>query len=147
MVDVSYTPLSRKKHPHKLLSKQLYWPHPKSHREYVVGGFDKLHDWQKMTRHAPTCFLSETCLKWVFLELFFPLSVIQSVVRGILLGWHDSFVGKKKKGKSLGATPLLLFLVLWNERNKRYFDILESLFKDCNLYFVAACFLGPCLRI
>lgn len=44
--------------------------------------------------------------------------VFSCLVRGTLLGWHDSFVGEKRK-KAWWAIPLGLFWTIWKERNSR----------------------------
>ena len=56
-------------------------------------------------------FLVIVGVQWVF-----PL-----LVRGTLLSWHGSFVGKKRL-KAWMATPLYLFWSIWHERNKIAFD-------------------------
>ena len=43
--------------------------------------------------------------------------VIPLSARDTLLGWHDSFVGKKRRKAWLGA-PLCLFWTIWKERNR-----------------------------
>ena len=46
--------------------------------------------------------------------------VLPSSVREALLGWHGSFMRKKRK--KAPATPLCLFWTVWKERNSRTFD-------------------------
>ena len=41
-----------------------------------------------------------------------------SIVKDVLMSWHRSFVGKKRR-KAWRATPLSLFLIIWNGRYKR----------------------------
>ena len=49
--------------------------------------------------------------------------VLPLFMREALLGFHDSFVGKKSKKKKAGMTaPLYLFLMVWRERDKIGFD-------------------------
>ena len=43
--------------------------------------------------------------------------VIPSSIKETLLGWNDSFVGKKCQ-KVWKAVPLCLFWMVWKERNK-----------------------------
>ena len=50
--------------------------------------------------------------------------MMHSLVRRNLLGWHDSFVGKKSK-KAWRAAPLCLLWTLWKERKKRDFNDVE----------------------
>ena len=45
--------------------------------------------------------------------------VLPCLVRETLLGWFESFVGKKRK-KALA--PLCLFWAMWKERNRITFD-------------------------
>ena len=47
--------------------------------------------------------------------------VLSFSVREALLGWHGSFVDKKRK-KAWMMTPLCLFWVAWKERNRIVFD-------------------------
>ena len=70
------------------------------------------------------------CLKARLLwNLIFALFGIQWVlscsIREVLLNWHGSFVGKKRK-KARKVTPLCMFWALWRERNKKAFDNFES---------------------
>ena len=41
--------------------------------------------------------------------------------REVLLSWHGTFVGKKRK-KAWKVASLFLFWTLWQERNRRAFD-------------------------
>ena len=41
--------------------------------------------------------------------------------KGKLLGWHCSFVGKKRK-KARRVIPLCLLWTLWKERNRKAFN-------------------------
>ena len=57
-------------------------------------------------------------------------------VRGLLLSWGGSFLGRKRK-KAKKVAPLYLFWTIWRERNKRAFENCESLdhsFKSSFLY-------------
>ena len=47
--------------------------------------------------------------------------VLPFSVREALLGWHGSFVDKKRK-KAWMMTPLCLFWVAWKESNRIVFD-------------------------
>ena len=53
--------------------------------------------------------------------LFGVMWVLQSFVRETLLGWHGSFVGKKRK-KVWKIAPLCLFWMVWKERNRIAFN-------------------------
>ena len=44
-----------------------------------------------------------------------------ATVNEALLGWHGSYVGKKRK-KVWRAAPLCLFWTIWRERNIRSFE-------------------------
>ena len=58
--------------------------------------------------------------------------------RETLLGWHDSFVGRKRK-KAWGATPLYLFWIIWKERNKRLFENKELSDQKLKCCFFVTC--------
>ena len=47
-------------------------------------------------------------------------------VRGVLVSWAGSFIGKKRK-KAWKVAPLCLFWSVWRERNRRIFESCESL--------------------
>ena len=58
------------------------------------------------------------------LLLFLGAMVMHSSVRRNLLGWHGSFVGKKRE-KAWRVAPLCLLWTIWKERNRRAFDDVE----------------------
>ena len=76
--------------------------------------------------------------------------VLSSLVGDTLLGWHDSFVGKRWKTVWLAA-PLCLFWTIWKKRNRRAFEVEEQSIQGlkqaflCNLWDWARLFLtfGP----
>lgn len=51
---------------------------------------------------------------------------MHSSIREVLLSWHETFVGKKRK-KAWKVAPLRLFWTLWRERNRRAFHNYESI--------------------
>ena len=57
-------------------------------------------------------------------SLFSVQWVLQSIVRGDLLGWNDAFVGKRRV-KAWRTAPLCLMWTLWKERNGRAFNDVE----------------------
>ena len=52
--------------------------------------------------------------------LFNVLWVLPLSVKEVLLGWHGSFLGKKRR-KVGRAAPLCLFWTVWKERNRIVF--------------------------
>ena len=78
------------------------------------------------------------------LEFFW---VMQPTVREILLGWHGSFVGRKRK-KIWRAAPLCLFWTIWKKRNRRSFENVEFSIQRlkylflCNLLTWTKLFVG-----
>ncbi|RVW96497.1 LINE-1 retrotransposable element ORF2 protein [Vitis vinifera] len=52
-----------------------------------------------------------------------------------LLGWHGSFVGKKRE-KAWRAAPLCLMWTIWKERNRRAFDDMERNDQDIKSIFL-----------
>lgn len=67
--------------------------------------------------------------------MFGVVLVLHSSVRGTLLSWPDSFVGKKWK-KDWRATPMCLFQTLWMKRNRRAFEDLEKREQTIKLSFM-----------
>ena len=62
---------------------------------------------------------------WLMIFSLFGVQwVMHSSVKRNLLGWHGSFVGKKKE-KAWRAIPLFLMWTIWKERNRRVFDDIE----------------------
>ena len=65
---------------------------------------------------------TRTRVLWHLLfSLFGVVWVLPSSIREVLLGWHGSFVGKKRK-KTWRAAPLYRFWTIWKERNSKTFD-------------------------
>ena len=59
---------------------------------------------------------------WLLILSFFGVQwVMHSSVRRNLLGWHGSFVGKKRE-KAWRVALLCLMWTIWKERNRRAFD-------------------------
>ena len=93
----------------------------------------KKRRWSLPNRCLLCCAADETidhllihCTKSkVLWDLLFTLFSVQWVlplsVKEVLLGWHDSFVGKKRR-KVWRAAPLCLFWMVWKERNRITFD-------------------------
>ena len=57
------------------------------------------------------------------------------IVKDVLMSWHRSFVGKKRK-KAWRATLLSLFWIIWNERNKRAFKIPKNWIKQSTVLHI-----------
>ena len=119
---------------------------------------------------ANTCFLcleeEETidrilihCVKarvlWnLVFSLFGMLWTLPSSVKDMLLGWHDSLVGKRRK-KLWRTAPLCLSWTVWKERNRRAFGNEEQYVQGlehaflCNLWNWSRLFLffGPSLVV
>ena len=57
-------------------------------------------------------------------------------VRQMLLGWHKSFVGKKREKKVRRATPICLFWTVWKERNSKTFENEGHLVQGLKLSFL-----------
>ena len=67
-------------------------------------------------------FSEKTKMLWLLiLSLFGVQWVMHSSVKRNLLGWHGSFVGKKRE-KAWTTAPLCLMWTIWKERNRRAFD-------------------------
>ena len=74
----------------------------------------------------------------LWLLIFSPFGVqwvMHSSVKRNLLGWHGSFVGKKKE-KAWRAIPLFLMWTIWKERNRRVFDDIERNDQDIKSIFL-----------
>ena len=50
--------------------------------------------------------------------------LLLAIVKGVLLSWHGSFVGRKRKEWRIA--PLCLFWMVWQEGNKRAFNNKEN---------------------
>ena len=61
--------------------------------------------------------------------------MMHSSVRGFLLSWCGSPVGKKKK-KAWKVAPLCVFWTLWRERNRRAFNNCECLDQTIKSFFL-----------
>ena len=67
-------------------------------------------------------FCEKARMLWLLiLSLFGVQWVMHSSVRRNLLGWHGSFVGKKRE-KAWRVALLCLTWTIWKERNRRAFD-------------------------
>ena len=60
---------------------------------------------------------------------------MHSLVREVLLSYHGSSLGKKRK-KAWKVVLLYLFQTLWRERNRRTFDSCESSNLTIKNYFL-----------
>ena len=80
-------------------------------------------------------------------SLFRVFWVMQSIVRETLLGWHSSFVGRKRT-KVWRAAPLCFFWTIWKERNRKSFENVELSIQRlkylflCNLLTWTKLFIG-----
>ena len=61
--------------------------------------------------------------------------VLPLTVKETLLGWHDSFVGKKHK-KAWKASLICIFWTIWKERNRIAFDNKELSIQRPKISFV-----------
>ena len=69
----------------------------------------------------------KVCILWQLIFALYGVKwVMHSLVRELLLSLLGSFVGKKRK-KTWKVALLFLFWTIWRERNRRTFDICESL--------------------
>ena len=81
----------------------------------------------------------KTRVLWELLFVLFGVSwKLPSSIRDTLLGWHGSFVDKKRK-KVWRVGPLCLFWMIWKARNRIAFDRKEPLIQSLKSSFV--CFL------
>ena len=70
-------------------------------------------------------FCKRTTMLWsLIFSLFGVQWVLHSSIKRNLLGWHSTFVGKRRE-KAWRAAPLCLMWTLWKERNKRAFNDIE----------------------
>ena len=70
-------------------------------------------------------FYEKARMLWLLiLSLFGVQWVMHSSVRRNLLGWHGSFMGKKRE-KAWRVATLCLMWTIWKERNRRAFDDVE----------------------
>ena len=61
--------------------------------------------------------------------------VLPATVKEMLLGWNETFVGKKRKGV-WRASPLRLFWTVWKARNKVAFEEEELSIQRLKFSFV-----------
>ena len=81
-------------------------------------------------------FCEKTIMLWLLiLSLFGVQWVMHSSVKKNLLGWHGSFVGKKRE-KAWRTAPLYLMWTIWKERNRRAFDDIERNDQDIKSIFL-----------
>ena len=70
---------------------------------------------------------SKARILWQLIFALFDVQwVMNSLVRGLLLSWGGSFVGRKRK-KDWKVAALCIFWTIWRERNRRAFENCESL--------------------
>ena len=74
-------------------------------------------------------------------NFFSVLWIIPSLVKEVLFGWHGSFVGKKRR-RVWRATPMCLFWMVWNERNKIAFESDEFSIQILNFFLLVTFSLG-----
>ena len=80
---------------------------------------------EEETNDHPFLFCNKaSMLGNMIFSLFSVQWVLQSIVRGDLLGWNDAFVGKRRV-KAWRTAPLCLMWTLWKERNGRAFNDVE----------------------
>ncbi|RVW16810.1 putative ribonuclease H protein [Vitis vinifera] len=81
-------------------------------------------------------FCEKARMLWLLIFSLFGVQwVMHSSVKNHLLGWHGSFVGKKRK-KAWRAAPLCLMWTIWRERNRRAFDDMEKNDQDIKSIFL-----------
>ena len=97
------------------------------------------HEEQESIDHV-LIHCDKTRFAWHILFSLFGVSwVLPSSMRELLLSWHGSFVGRKRK-KVWQAIPLCLLWTIWKERNNRALDNKElsvqgiELIFSCNLW-------------
>ena len=70
-------------------------------------------------------FCEKAKMLWLMIFSLFGVQwVMHYSVRRNLLGWHGSFVGKKRE-KAWRAALLYLMWTIWKERNRKAFDEVE----------------------
>ncbi|KAJ9708014.1 hypothetical protein PVL29_000195 [Vitis rotundifolia] len=81
-------------------------------------------------------FCEKARMLWLLIFSLFGVQwVMHSSVKRNLLGWHGSFVGKKRE-KAWRAAPLCLMWTIWKERNRRAFDDIERKDQDIKSIFL-----------
>ena len=81
-------------------------------------------------------FCEKARMLWLLIFSLFRVHwVMHSSVKRNLLGWHGSFVGKKRE-KAWRAAPLCLMWIIWKERNRRAFDDIERNDQDIKSIFL-----------
>ncbi|RVW89084.1 LINE-1 retrotransposable element ORF2 protein [Vitis vinifera] len=81
-------------------------------------------------------FCEKAKMLWLLIFSLFGVQwVMHSSVKRNLLGWHGSFVGKKRE-KAWRAAPLCLMWTIWKERNRRAFDDIERNDQDIKSIFL-----------
>ncbi|RVW42464.1 putative ribonuclease H protein [Vitis vinifera] len=81
-------------------------------------------------------FCEKARMLWLLIFSLFGVQwVMHSSVKRNLLGWHGSFVGKKRE-KAWRAAPLCLMWTIWKERNRRAFNDIERNDQDIKSIFL-----------
>ncbi|KAL6343049.1 hypothetical protein AAG906_017861 [Vitis piasezkii] len=79
-------------------------------------------------------FCEKARMLWLLIFSLFGVQwVMHSSVKRNLLGWHGSFVGKKRR--KLESCPLSMWTI-WKERNRRVFDDIERNDQDIKSIFL-----------
>ena len=89
---------------------------------------------EEMRDHVPL-HCPKACILWQLVFALFNVQwVMHSLMRGMLLSWSHSFVGKKRK-MTWKVAPLCLFWFIWKERNRRTFENCKSLDQRIKIFF------------
>ena len=92
--------------------------------------------YEEETTYHLLLFCEKARMLWLLIFSIFGVQwVIHFSVKRNLLGWHGSFVGKKRE-KAWRAAPLCLMWTIWKERNRRAFDDIERNDQDIKSMFL-----------
>ena len=90
---------------------------------------------EEETTYHLLLFCEKARMLWLLIFSLFGVQwMMHSSVRRNLLGWHGSFVGKKRE-KAWRATPLCLLWIIWKERNRGPSTMLRGMTNKLNLFF------------